>query len=161
MENCGSKEYCGNNAYYRAIQTTEEALGKRLESRKTASTGEGLFTLQGLNKCDVVCEYVGNILSRTEYEKKQRSRILNDRVAALPDGRYVDAAVGRRLCGFVNHSCVPNCVMMCRKFSGLEHVFIVAAKDIGADKELLINYCGDRKVVKLPFSHVCDICVPS
>lgn len=158
-DNCGSDYSCGNRAFVKNMRLSGKRLKKRLESRATKRTGNGLFTRQKLTQGDVVCVYDGKILSTAQYEKQKRMGICSNKIAKLPDGRYVDAAYKNRVGGFVNHACQPNCVLTCRKIGEIEHLFIVALLDIENDKELYINYSGGRKNYKPPFSCKCDTCI--
>lgn len=141
--NCGSKGGCGNTAFARTTTLSDDALDERLEPLPTANNGSGLFTLRELKIHDIVCEYDGKILTEFEFTEQQSSENNSDKVAELPDGRYVDAAYEYRFCGFISHSEQPNCLLISRQIKGIEHIFIVAAQNINAGDELFLNFCGD------------------
>lgn len=159
--NCGSKGQCGNKAFLRTSRLSDDALDDRIEARPTDNNGSGLFTLEDVKKGAVICEYDGKILTKQQFQKQQArtSKTKSDKMAGLPDGRFVDAGHNYRFAGFIEHSVEPNCYLIPRRINMIERIFIVAARDIMADHELFLNFCGDRKPCQLPLECNCQQCV--
>lgn len=109
--------------------------------------GYGLFARDFIPQDARIIEYVGEIITKAEAERREVKRLA--RLAAGGDGcvyvfelnqRYdIDGKVPWNLARRINHSCAPNCEA--ENFRG--HLWIVALRDIAPGEELSYNYGFD------------------
>lgn len=100
-------------------------------SRKRGAHGLGLFTKVPWKKGQDIIEYVGEIITGDEADRR--------------GGRYlfevskkwtIDGKARTNLARYINHSCTPNCETEIRG----KKVFVQAVKNIPADVELTYDY---------------------
>jgi hypothetical protein len=104
--------------------------------------GLGLFTQYALRKGDFVDEYVGEIISQEEaerrgvvYDRQNMSYLFN-----LCSDFSVDATVKGNKTRFANHSDDPNIEPRLIRVNGDARIGFFAVKDIGAQEELFFDY---------------------
>lgn len=104
--------------------------------------GLGLFTQHALNKGDFVDEYVGEIMSQEEaerrgvvYDRQNMSYLFN-----LCSDFSVDATVKGNKTRYANHSDAPNIEPRLIRVNGVSRIGFFAIKDIGAQEELFFDY---------------------
>ncbi|KAL7443937.1 hypothetical protein ACHAXM_010947 [Skeletonema potamos] len=104
--------------------------------------GLGLFTQHALSKGDFVDEYVGEIISQEEaerrgvvYDRQNMSFLFN-----LCSDFSVDATVKGNKTRYANHSDEPNIEPRLIRVNGDARIGFFAVKDIGAQEELFFDY---------------------
>jgi SET domain-containing protein len=101
--------------------------------RRSRIDSEGCYTTVPIKKGTLVVEYAGLRLTI-----KQADALYDDHprtyLFGLTDGKHV--IDGEGVAAFINHSCDPNCEA--DEIKG--RVWIVAARDIGAEEELTYDY---------------------
>lgn len=111
--------------------------------------GFGAYTTEYIQKDEFIQEYVGELISQEEaerrgsvYDKKNRSYLFN-----LNTESVIDAARKGKKARFFNHSTKPNCYIRMMFVKGTQHIGIYAAQNIEAHSELFYNYFYDKEVV--------------
>eukprot|EP00986_Skeletonema_menzelii_P015842 scaffold12825_cov137-Skeletonema_menzelii.AAC.5 len=104
--------------------------------------GLGLFTLHSLSKGDFVDEYVGEIISQEEaerrgvvYDRQNMSYLFN-----LSSDFSIDATVKGNKTRYANHSDDPNIEPRLIRVNGDSRIGFFAIKDIGQEEELFFDY---------------------
>ena len=107
--------------------------------------GWGLFTKHALKRGDFVHEYVGEIISQEEaerrgriYDKVNRSYLFN-----LSSDYVVDASRKGNKTKYANHSSKPNCFTKMVTVNGDSRIGLFAKCDIEAQSELFFDYRYD------------------
>ncbi len=100
--------------------------------------GRGLFAKKDIAKGTKMIEYVGEIIS---HEEADRRELINDELGAtyiccLDDDKFIDGAVGGNESICANHSCHPNCEIE----SEQNRLWFFASKDIKKDEEITFDY---------------------
>lgn len=108
--------------------------------------GWGAFNKYALVKGDFVSEYVGEVITQEEaerrgriYDKHQRSYLFN-----LSTDCVVDAARKGNKARYINHSSKPNCCPRLVVVNGFMRIGIFAIEDIEAQSELFFDYRYDE-----------------
>ena len=107
--------------------------------------GWGVYTKNALKKGDFVHEYVGEVISQEEaerrgriYDKVNRSYLFN-----LSSDYVVDASRKGNKTKFANHSSKPNCYTRMICVNGDIRIGLFAKEDIEAQSELFFDYRYD------------------
>jgi len=117
--------------------------GHLLIARSTIEeAGWGLFTKHALKRGDFVHEYVGEVISQEEaerrgmiYDKMNSSYLFN-----LSSDLVVDASRKGNKMRFANHSDRPNCEIKMTWVNGEIHIGLFAACDIDPQTEVSVLY---------------------
>eukprot|EP00939_MAST-03C_sp_MAST-3C-sp1_P003196 g3196.t1 len=116
--------------------------------------GWGVFARQRFKKGDFVYQYVGELLSQNEadrrgkiYDKLNLSFLFN-----LNEHLVIDATRKGSKIKFANHSDTPNCVPMIKMSGGDHHIAIFAKRDIEIGEEIKFNYSYNEEHSKVHFS---------
>ena len=115
--------------------------------------GFGLFADEDIEEGDYVCEYVGNIITKNEAEKKIHFNHLNQRpnyILQLKEeyhnviiSTFIDSEKYGNLARFINHSCEPNLDFeIIRINSFIPHCAFFANRKILAGEEITFSYIG-------------------
>ena len=115
--------------------------------------GWGLISLEknGIQKGDLVQEYVGEVINETAMRERQEAWSLdhpndpNFYVMHLGDGWYIDARLKGNLSRFINHSCDPNCKLVPYNVAGYMRIGIFALRDIQQGEFLSYDYQFDTE----------------
>ena len=106
------------------------------------NAGWGIFTKNGLKKGDYVHEYVGEVISQEEaerrgrvYDKVNRSYLFN-----LTSDYVVDASRKGNKTKFANHSSKPNCFTKMLNVNGDIRIGLFASQDIEPQSEVRYRY---------------------
>jgi len=135
--------------------TTQRCTNDNLSMRRHAhllvaessipDAGWGLFTKHALKKGDFVHEYVGEVISQEEaerrgriYDKVNRSFLFN-----LSSDYVVDASRKGNKTKYANHSSKPNCFTKMVMVNGDSRIGLFAKCDIEAQSELFFDYRYD------------------
>ena len=111
----------------------------RVQVGKSRIAGQGLFTLQDIQKDTRIIRYVGERISKAESSK----RIAEGNVYIFTfSGQYdIDGNVLSNTARYINHSCAPNCITELTRRS----IWVIALRDIQVGEELTFNYRYDDK----------------
>ncbi|XP_054713752.1 serine-rich adhesin for platelets-like [Uloborus diversus] len=132
---------CGDQCSNQRIFKHEWSPG--LERFMTKDRGWGIRTTEYIRNGEFILEYVGEVVSDTEFRHRMAERYQNDQhhyCLSLDSGTVID---GYRLAGegrFVNHSCEPNCEMQKWFVNGHYRVALFSLKDIYPNTELCYDY---------------------
>jgi len=129
---------CKNQRFQRCIYP-------KLEHLKTLDKGYGLFACEAIKSQCFVIEYVGEVISAEDCEKRLQSYKADTPVymMALDNNKVIDACKAANMARFANHSCEPNCVA--HKWNiGIEgldsRVGFFAVRDIASGEEITVDY---------------------
>ena len=144
--------HAGRKACYGtcARSSCQMGLTTALEVFKISSKmGWGCRTLQPIKRGTAVVEYIGELISGEEANRREKKRasegMQHSYVWDLKDGKSIDATEIRNVAAFFNHSCVSynikaqNVLYHCEDESAPRIVFF-ARRDIKKGEELLTNY---------------------
>ena len=115
------------------------AASRRIQTRRSGVHGKGVFALQNIPEGETLIEYVGEIIS---WKEAQRRHPWNPEdpnhtfYFHVDDKRVIDAAVGGNAARWINHSCEPNCEA--DEVEG--RIFIKSLRNIKAGEELSYDY---------------------
>lgn len=152
---------CGN----RVVQLGPRA---HLQVKNCSEKGKGLITTQRIAKGEFICEYAGEVLSQTEARKRFQRNKANNWMNYIICVReyfgegdnkletYIDPFYFGNIGRFVNHSCVPNCILLpIRVNNSVPKLGIFATCAIAQNCELTFDYsdgamtCNDDASVQL------------
>ena len=121
--------------------------------------GWGLFAPHGASKGDLMCEYVGEVLSQPEAERRGKvyDKINSSYLFNLDEEAAVDATRYGNKSRFANHSSAANCGTRTVLVDGTHRIGLYAARDIPREDELFFDYrylvesetAGQKKVAVL------------
>jgi SET domain-containing protein len=100
-------------------------------SLKRSATGLGLFALRDIPRGRRIIEYVGELITDKEADRR-RGKYLFD----LGDGRCIDGRSRANLARYVNHSCRPNATA----YVTGRRVWVWSRRRILAGEEITIDY---------------------
>ena len=123
-------------------QSRTERSGRRIQVRRSGVHGKGVFALRDIAKGETLIEYVGEIITWKQADKRQSSDPDDPNHTfffSIGDGkRVIDANVGGNAARWINHSCNPNCEA--DEDDDTQRVFIKALRNIKAGEELNYDY---------------------
>ena len=137
--------------------------GRRIQVRRSGVHGKGVFALQKIAAGEVLIEYVGEIISWAEAQRRHPHDPLQPHHTFyfhVDEGHVIDANVGGNAARWINHSCAPNC--WADEQEG--RVFITARRAIAAGEELNYDYglvIDERYTKKLKAEYACRCGAPS
>jgi SET domain-containing protein len=116
--------------------------GRRIQVRRSGIHGKGVFALQDIPKGETIIEYVGEIITWKQADKRQSSDPDDPNHTfffSIGDGsKVIDANVGGNAARWINHSCNPNCEA--DEDDETQRVFIKSLRKIKAGEELYYDY---------------------
>ncbi|XP_017286032.1 histone-lysine N-methyltransferase SETMAR [Kryptolebias marmoratus] len=147
---CNALCGCGDSCSYRVVQ---RGLRLRLEVCGAGDKGWGVRTLEGIPRGTFVCEYAGEVIDFAEAKRRQLSQTSeeNNYIIAVREHSgpscvtetFVDPAQVGNVGRFLNHSCLPNLLMLpVRVHSVIPRLALFAGRDIYAEEELTFDYSG-------------------
>lgn len=135
-------------------------MSRRIQVRKSGVHGKGVFALQPIPEGETIIEYVGEIISWKEAQRRHPNNPDDPNHTfyfSIADGsRVIDAAVGGNAARWINHSCAPNCHADEDEDHG--RVFIKALRNIRPGEELSYDYgliIDERYTPKLKAEYRC------
>jgi SET domain-containing protein len=138
----------------------KRASGRRIQVRRSGIHGKGVFALRDIAEGETVIEYVGEIITWKQADKRAPSDPDDENHTfffSIADGkRVIDANVGGNAARWINHSCDPNCES--DEDDETERVFIKALRNIKAGEELYYDYglvIDERYTPKLKAQYRC------
>ncbi|CAN9512556.1 unnamed protein product [Ophioblennius macclurei] len=167
---CNALCACGDSCSNRVVQM---GIRLRLEVFGTRDRGWGVRTLEGIPLGAFVCEYAGEVVDLAEARRRQLSQSADDNNyiiavrehAGNRDGgggetvaeTFVDPARVGNVGRFLNHSCLPNLLMLpVRVHSLIPRLALFAARNIDAHEELTFDYSGGYGNRRPADSTACD-----
>ncbi|SOV17458.1 variant-silencing SET protein [Plasmodium gaboni] len=125
-----------------------KSLVKNLEIKKTEKTGYGVFCKRDIKNGELICEYVGEVLGKEEFEKRlkvyeeesKKTDMYNWYTIQINKDVYIDSAKKGSISRFINHSCSPNSVSQKWIVRGFYRIGIFALRDIPSGEEITYNY---------------------
>lgn len=110
----------------------------RLEKRRSALHGWGVFTLDPINKNKRIIEYIGEKVTAAESHRREQRYLARGEIWCFQINQRwtLDGLVGGNQARFINHSCSPNCYSTVVGHT----VLICAARNIAAGEELTYHY---------------------
>jgi len=134
--------------------------GRRIQVRRSGVHGKGVFALQDIPEGETIIEYVGEIISWKEADRRHPNNPDDPNHTfyfSFGDGKKViDAAVGGNAARWINHSCNPNCEA--DEDDDTHRVFIKALRNIRAGEELNYDYgliIDQKYTKKLKAEYLC------
>ncbi|MGI4777743.1 MAG: SET domain-containing protein [Janthinobacterium lividum] len=125
-----------------------QAVGRRIQTRRSGVHGKGVFAVQDIAAGDTVIEYLGEIISwkealrRHPHDPAQPNHTFYFHIDAK---NVIDGKVHGNAAKWINHACAPNCEA--DEVDG--RIFIKALRDIAAGEELNYDY---GLVIDLPYT---------
>ena len=131
--------------------------GRRIQVRRSGVHGKGVFALQDIAEGEVIIEYVGEVISWDEAQRRHPhdpAQPNHTFYFHVDEDHVIDANVGGNAARWINHSCAPNC--WADEQDG--RIFITALRDIAAGEELNYDYgliIDERYTKKLKMEYAC------
>jgi len=119
--------------------TRQAPRGRRIQVRRSGVHGKGVFALRPIAEGEVVIEYVGEVISWDEAQRRHPhdpSDPNHTFYFHVDEDHVIDAKVGGNAARWINHSCEPNC--WADEVDG--RIFITALRGIKAGEELNYDY---------------------
>ncbi|CAM9964050.1 unnamed protein product, partial [Choristocarpus tenellus] len=129
----------------------------KVEVFETDGKGWGLKVTEPVMKGQFIGEYVGEVITRRELDKRMIScaGLRKLYMMQLGDDTYLDAKKKGGLARFVNHSCEPTCRLELWTAGGKLRCAIFALKDIPAGEELSFDYEWQKHELRPPTKCLC------
>lgn len=113
---------------------------KPVKFARSAIHNWGLYTMENINKDDMIIEYVGDEI-RQQIAELRENRYLKSGIGSsylfrIDDNTVIDATKKGGIARFINHSCMPNCTAKIIKVEGSKRIVIYALRDIAQSKLL-------------------------
>ena len=86
--------------------------GRRIQTRRSAVHGNGVFAVKDIAEGESLIEYKGEIITWKEALRRHPhdpSQPNHTFYFHIDDGRVIDAVVNGNASRWINHSCEPNC----------------------------------------------------
>lgn len=111
---------------------------KPVKFARSAIHNWGLYTMENINKDDMIIEYVGDEI-RQQIAELRENRYLKSGIGSsylfrIDDNTVIDATKKGGIARFINHSCLPNCTAKIIKVEGSKRIVIYALRDIAQSK---------------------------
>eukprot|EP00903_Cladosiphon_okamuranus_P016857 g15545.t1 len=138
MQEC-RKDSCHPGCRNQRIQKRENA---KVEVFEAAGKGMGLKLLEPVSKGQFIAEYVGEIITRKELNKRMISSAGTRKLymMQLGDNTYLDAKRKGGIARFVNHSCDPTCRLEQWTAMGQPRCAVFSLRGMEAGEELSFDY---------------------
>ncbi|XP_038123686.1 histone-lysine N-methyltransferase EHMT1a isoform X4 [Cyprinodon tularosa] len=141
-------------------RVVQNGLRVRLQLYKTEKMGWGVRALQDIPQGKFICEYIGEIISNTEADKRENDSFLFTLDNKVGEPFCLDANLFGNIGRFINHLCEPNLIAV-RVFTihqdlRFPRIAFFSSKPIKAGEQIGIDY-GDNywRVKSKYFSCLC------
>ena len=130
---------------------------RRIQIRRSGVHGKGVFALQDIAEGEDLIEYVGEVISWAEAERRHPHDPQNPNHTFyfhIDEDHVIDGLHGGNASRWINHACAPNCEADERG----GRVFIRALRSIAAGEELSFDYgliIDERYTAKLKAEYAC------
>ena len=130
---------------------------RRIQIRRSGVHGKGVFALQDIAEGEELIEYVGEVISWAEAERRHPHDPQNPNHTFyfhIDEDHVIDGLHGGNASRWINHSCAPNC----EADQQGNRVFIRALRAIAAGEELSFDYgliIDERYTAKLKAEYAC------
>jgi len=130
---------------------------RRIQIRRSGVHGKGVFALQDIAEGEELIEYVGEVISWAEAERRHPHDPQNPNHTFyfhIDEDHVIDGLHGGNASRWINHACAPNC----EADQQGNRVFIRALRDIAAGEELNFDYgliIDERYTPKLKAEYAC------
>lgn len=127
----------------------------------SAAKGFGLVATSQISKGSFICEYVGELLTRSEALRRDGENQINDKMNFIfclneisssngsATQTFVDPSLKGNIGRYINHSCEANCdIISARVDSVIPKIAIFANRDIQPLTEISFNYGSDGREAK-------------
>lgn len=143
---CSCNSYCGNKLVQ--VGPLEGLIVKPCDIKEK---GFGLFTKHPINKGSYICEYAGEIITKSQALKRHQMNInnmkmnfifcLNEHSNGKVTQTFVDPSTFGNIGRYINHSCEPNCfILPVRVNTPLPKLAIFSLTEITHNHEITIDY---------------------
>jgi hypothetical protein len=112
---------------------------RRIQVRKSGVHGRGVFAVVGLGEGELVLEYIGEVISWQEAQRRHPHDPANPSHTFyfhIDDTHVIDGKCGGNSTRWINHSCAPNCEADVQG----GRIFIKTLRAIEAGEELNYDY---------------------
>ncbi|ODS61893.1 MAG: SET domain-containing protein-lysine N-methyltransferase [Arenimonas sp. SCN 70-307] len=119
---------------------------KKIEARRSAIHGNGVFATQAIAKGERVVRYKGKLRTHEEVDGEygEQPETGHTFLFTLNDKYVIDANIDGNAARWINHSCDPNCEAVFEESDTgkkrKDRIYIEAMRDIAAGEELTYNY---------------------
>ena len=130
---------------------------RRIQIRRSGVHGKGVFALQDIAEGEDLIEYIGEVISWAEAERRHPHDPQNPNHTFyfhIDEDHVIDGLRGGNASRWINHACAPNCEADERG----GRVFIRALRSIAAGEELSFDYgliIDERYTAKLKAEYAC------
>lgn len=116
-----------------------------IKVRNSGIHNKGVFAKKDISKGTKIIEYVGEIITKAESDKRAEEQLKSSKNHTKDGGVYIfelnkkydiDGKVKWNPAKYINHSCNPNAET--ENIKG--HIWIIALKDIKKSEEITYNY---------------------
>ncbi|XP_013166582.1 PREDICTED: histone-lysine N-methyltransferase SETMAR [Papilio xuthus] len=153
---CSCIRYCGNK-----LVQEGPLEGLFVKPCYVKEKGMGLFTKHLIDKGSYICEYAGEIITKSQALKRHQINVnnmkmnfifcLNEYSNNKVTQTFVDPSSFGNIGRYINHSCEPNCfIVPIRVNTPLPKLAIFSLTEISAEHEITIDYgsktCNDLNI---------------
>lgn len=146
---CPCSIYCGNRIVQKG--PVEGLTIARCVDTDKMSKGLGIFTSRAISSGTFICEYAGEVITKSEamkrhsenkkYERMNYIFCLNEHSNGNVTQTFIDPSQFGNIGRYINHSCEPNCqIVPVRVDSLVPKLAIFACEDIPPGAEITFNY---------------------
>ncbi|KAJ2870146.1 hypothetical protein GGH93_005797 [Coemansia aciculifera] len=147
---------CGSYCLNRRFQKRQYANVRVINAGRK---GFGLQALEDLDTGRFVMEYMGEVVTTTEFRKRSRvyqsEGIQHHYFMSIGHNKVIDATRKGCIARFVNHSCGPNCVLQKWMVGGAIRMGIFVERPIKRGEEITFDYKFERLAGTEPQSCYC------
>lgn len=119
---------------------------KKIQARKSAIHGNGVFALEPIAKGERIVRYVGKLRTHAEVDADETGAAESGHtfLFTLNDQYVLDGNYGGNVARWINHSCKPNCEAVLVEDEGgdrtKDRIYVEAIRAIKPGQELTYNY---------------------
>ncbi|XP_045512828.1 histone-lysine N-methyltransferase SETMAR-like isoform X1 [Pieris brassicae] len=152
---CSCSNICNN-------RTVQRGPIENLYIKECELKGYGLFCKEFISKGSFICEYAGEILTKSEADRRHHSNSLQNKMnyilslKEIVDDKiietYVDPSMFGNIGRYINHCCEPNSIMIpIRVNSMIPKLALFSCLNIEPHTEITFNYGANNKILPQQF----------